>query len=161
MVSNHYGEPRGLSNAASWAKTRPLSDIRELTEPSLVETGSTNSRFRKYTSQRIPHRSRKEAIRGIRSADQALTLVMEKTRSQIGGAVSKAMPQDPSTKRSLPGRHPPPSPSDNNSISSLYSIPPGNVPPRSSSKACAPNVLQARAARPKPDITTDTVITPN
>jgi hypothetical protein len=38
MVGNNFGEPRGHSiNASSWAKIRPLSDIRELTEPSLAE----------------------------------------------------------------------------------------------------------------------------
>ena len=39
MVGNAHTESRGHSaNISSWARTRPLSDIREITEPSLAET---------------------------------------------------------------------------------------------------------------------------
>ena len=39
MVGNAHAESRGHSaNISSWARTRPLSDIREITEPSLAET---------------------------------------------------------------------------------------------------------------------------
>lgn len=39
MVGGGSGESRGHpSNITSWAKTRPLSDIREITEPSLADT---------------------------------------------------------------------------------------------------------------------------
>lgn len=39
MVGSSPGQARGhSSNITSWARTRPLSDIRELTEPSLAET---------------------------------------------------------------------------------------------------------------------------
>lgn len=39
MVGGSSGESRGhSSNITSWARTRPLSDIRELTEPSLADT---------------------------------------------------------------------------------------------------------------------------
>ena len=39
MVGNAHTDSRGHStNITSWARTRPLSDIREITEPSLADT---------------------------------------------------------------------------------------------------------------------------
>ncbi len=143
MVSNHYGEPRGLSNAASWAKTRPLSDIRELTEPSLVETVP-----RIVDSENIPRSaSRTDLARKPSVASKRRPSIDtrhgENKEPDRRSSIESNAPR--SFHQTQPSRTPsPPSPSDNNSISSLYSIPPGNVPPRSSSKACAPNVLQAR-----------------
>jgi hypothetical protein len=43
MLGSHLGEQRGHSVASSWAKTRPLSDIREVTESSLADTIPRNA----------------------------------------------------------------------------------------------------------------------
>ena len=144
MVGNALEDPRSQSlHAPPWTKTRPLSDIRELTEPSLAET--------------IPHRLLSENLPRSSSRNEV---------SRKPSAVSKRRPstdtchgenREPERKNSVEShglgfvhrerssRTPsPPSPADNNSISSIYTIPPGNVPPRSSSQTRARSASRPR-----------------
>lgn len=136
MVGNTATEPRGHSLASSWAKTRPLSDIRELTEPSLADTIA-----------RRPYPSRTDLSRKISLASRR----RPSTDSRLGE--NKELDRKTSTEsngmRIVPGgqasRSPsPPSPADNHSISSIYSIPAGSVPPRSSSRSRARAPSQSR-----------------
>ncbi|XPS81203.1 hypothetical protein M3J09_013143 [Ascochyta lentis] len=158
MVSNSFGEPRASSlHTPSWAKVRPLSDIRELTEPSLADT--------------IPRRLLSDGNLP-RSASRAEV-------SRKPSAASKCRPstdarhaenREPGRKNSIEsnGGRPmyrgqlsrtpsPPSPADNNSVSSIYSIPPGSVPPRSSSRTHARSASQTRQAASAPSSTLPTL----
>jgi hypothetical protein len=153
MVSNTFGEPRGQSvNAPSWAKTRPLSDIRELTEPSLAEA--------------MPQRLCSESNFVPSSSRPSLSLsrrpsFASKYRPSIDGRAENREPERKfssesngvrSGRQGQPSRTPsPPSPADN-SYSSIYSIPPGSVPPRSSSRARARSASRSRAPPAKPPL---------
>ncbi|KAI8941207.1 hypothetical protein NX059_002445 [Plenodomus lindquistii] len=143
MVGNTFGESRGHSIASSWAKMRPLSDIRELTEPSLAETlarrpyheHNQRSSSRTDVSRKISATSKRRPSADVRHAENK-----EPERKTSAGN---------NGLRSIHGRHTsrsssPPSPLDNHSISSIYSIPPGTVPPRSSSRSRARDVSQSR-----------------
>jgi hypothetical protein len=145
MVSNDFGEPRGHSiNASSWARIRPLSDIRELTEPSLADPLPRKPITEKYLpSASRPDLSRKPSVASKRrpsidtrygenkEPDRKISLESNGIRSVHRGRSSRT----PS----------PPSLADNNSISSIYSIPPGSVPPRSSSQTRARSASKPRA----------------
>ncbi|KAF2125755.1 hypothetical protein P153DRAFT_299551 [Dothidotthia symphoricarpi CBS 119687] len=144
MVGNTFGEPRGLSvNAPSWAKPRPLSDIRETTEPSLVDAISRkpfSDNFQRSTSRTELSRRPSVASKRRPSFDTRHGENKEPDRKnsiESGGVRSIHRGRSP---RSLS----PPSPADNNSISSIYSIPPGSVPPRSSSRIRAHSVSRTR-----------------
>ncbi|KAF2634897.1 hypothetical protein P280DRAFT_412896 [Massarina eburnea CBS 473.64] len=134
MVAGAFGEPRAhSSNVISWAKTRPLSDIREITEPSLADT--------------IPQRllSDGNIPRSMSRAD------LSRKPSSIASrrpSVDTRMPEnrEPDRKTSIDsngarsahrGRPRSGTPSPDISISSVYSIPPCSVPPRSSSRVRA------------------------
>ena len=147
MVGNSFGEPRAPSlHAPSWAKARPLSDIRELTEPSLADTIPrrllSDSNLPRSTSR--PEITRKHSAASKRrpstdtrhgenrEPDRKVSIESNGGRSMYRGRSSRT----PS----------PPSPADNNSVSSIYSIPPGNVPPRSSSRTRAQSASQPRQA---------------
>ncbi|KAF1958243.1 hypothetical protein CC80DRAFT_591977 [Byssothecium circinans] len=129
MVSGNFGELRGhSSNVTSWAKSRPLSDIREITEPSLAETIPQ----RLFSESNIPRStsrvdlSRKPSIVARRpSIDSRLAENREPDRKQSidSNGARSAHRGRPSTR----------TPSPDISISSVYSIPPGSVPRRSSS----------------------------
>lgn len=140
MVSNQPSEHRAPSlHAHSWAKTRPLSDIRELTEPSLADTlprrllsdsnlprNASRPDISRKASAASRHRPSTDTRHGEkRDLDRKNSVESNGGRSMYRGRSSRT----PS----------PPSPVDNNSVSSIYSIPPGNVPPRSSSctRACS------------------------
>jgi hypothetical protein len=134
MVSSNFGEPRGHSvNVSSWAKIRPLSDICELTEPSLADTLHRRPPSdRQPRSASRPNVSRKPSVASKRrpSIDTRNGENKEPDR-RASFESSKGIR---SVHQSRSSRTPsPPSPADNNSISSIYSIPRGNVPPRSSS----------------------------
>ncbi|KAF1842897.1 uncharacterized protein K460DRAFT_290980 [Cucurbitaria berberidis CBS 394.84] len=151
MVNNTFCEPRGHSIVSSWTKARPLSDIRELTEPSLADTAprklvsinnqrSTSrtelSRMPSAASRRRPsidtrHGENKEP-------DRKYSIDSNGIRSAYRGRSSRT----PS----------PQSPVDNNSISSIYSIPPSSVPPRSSSRTRARSVSRTRPTPQKPPL---------
>jgi hypothetical protein len=146
MVSNTFGEPRGHSaNAPLWAKTRPLSDIRELTEPSLAEA--------------IPQRLHSESNLVRSSSRPSLSLSRKpsfasKHRPSIDSRAENREPERKvslegngvrSGRRGRPSRTPSPTSPADNSYSSIYSIPPGSVPPRSSSQARARSASRSRA----------------
>jgi hypothetical protein len=134
MVSNSFGEPRGLSShISSWAKARPLSDIRELTEPSLadtiprklhMDTNVPRNTSRSELSRRPSVASRRPSFDTRfgenREPDRKASIDSNGARSAHRGRPASRTPS-------------PPSPADL-SISSVYSIPPGSIPPRSSSR---------------------------
>jgi hypothetical protein len=141
MIAHTFGEPRGHSiNASSWAKIRPLSDIRELTEPSLADT--------------VP---RKPLAHARSTSHQHLLRKPSATRRRPSVDTHTGENREPDRKTSFEShgirsghrgrtsRTPSPSsPADNNSISSIYSIPPGTVPPRSSSRTRARSASKTR-----------------
>jgi hypothetical protein len=145
MVSNNFGEPRGHSiNASSWAKVRPLSDIRELTEPSLADTVA-----RKANTEKLSHNAsrpdllRKPSVASRRRPSIDTRNVENREPDRKASFESTGIR---TAHRGRPSRTPsPPSPADNNSISSIYSIPPGSVPPRSSSRSRAHSTSKPRA----------------
>lgn len=138
LGSGSFSDPRALSvNASPWPKMRPLSDIRELTEPSLAETippkllssdptpgGNSLSR---QQSARSRHRPSIDSRYGEnREPDRKNSFEAERERYGLRSANrGRASSRTPS---------PPKSPLDN-SFSSIFSIPRVNVPPRSSSRA--------------------------
>ena len=99
--------------------TRPLSDIRELTEPSLGELMPKDQLLLGERIERKPSLTRKMSLKATRSA-VALeeTEILEERR----GRRSISLPGTPGT------------PGSQEDHSSVYSIPGGNVPPRSSSQ---------------------------
>lgn len=143
MVGNTHGEPRGHSIASSWAKTRPLSDIRELTEPSLAD----NLVRRPYYESNQRSTSRTEVSRKIsiasrrrRSMDTRHGENMEpERRNSVESSDMRSVRGGPASRSPSP-----PSAADNNSISSIYSVPAGSVPPRSSSRSRARGASQPR-----------------
>ncbi|KAH7382333.1 hypothetical protein BKA66DRAFT_586242 [Pyrenochaeta sp. MPI-SDFR-AT-0127] len=144
LVGNHSGDLRTYSKASSWAKTRPLSDIRELTEPSLADTIPrkliSGDNILRSTSRTKLLRKQSVASRRRPSMDTRHGENREPTRKN-----STESNGIRSIHRGRTSRTPsPPSPADNNSISSIYSIPPGSVPPRSSSQTRARSVSRAR-----------------
>lgn len=147
MANSSFGEPRAQSlHAPSWVEARPLSDIRELTEPSLADAIprrllSDNNLLR---SMSRPEMSRKPSAASRRrpSTDTRYGENREpdrKTSVDSNGARSIHRGQSSRTPS-------PPSPADNNSVSSIYSIPPGSIPPRSSSCTRARSKSRTRQA---------------
>lgn len=149
MIGSNFGEPRGQSiSASSWAKIRPLSDIRELTEPSLADTiprkllseNLTRNTSRHELSRRPSASSRRHPSVDIRHGENKEP--GRKTSIESNGIRS--------AHRGRSSRTPsPPSPVDNNSMNSIYSIPPSNVPPRSSSHTRARSASQTCLQRQK------------
>lgn len=141
MVNNTFGDSRALSaNVQSWAKMRPLSDIRELTEPSLVETIPPKL-LSEHSLPRSTSLSRRPSIasRNRPSMDKRFAENREPERKTSHDFDRQGFR---SGNRGRASRTPsPPSPNDN-TYSSIYSIAPGSVPPRSSSRARS-------ASRPK------------
>ncbi|KAL5113914.1 hypothetical protein ACEQ8H_008197 [Pleosporales sp. CAS-2024a] len=164
MVGSQSGEPRGHSiNLSSWAKIRPLSDIRELTEPSLADpqprkplaTRPSRSASRPDLSHRPSVASRRRPSLDTRHGENREP--DRKASLESNGITCRHRGRSSRTPS------PPPSPADNNSISSIYSIPPGSVPPRSSSRTRArstsepqPPLRQLPQRAPK-SIATDTL----
>ncbi len=118
--------PPAWSTAAvpPWStSTRPLSDIRELTEPSLVEVsnrkdfgGSNLNNNAGNNVHRRPSLSRKPSVKTATRPDQ------------------KPIPSTTCTEEKRGRRSPVCSPGSPADRSSVYSLPPGSVPPRSSSQ---------------------------
>lgn len=136
LNSNIFGESKAPSvHAPSWGKTRPLSDIRELTEPSLVETIPrkllSDTSLPRNTSR--PDISRKPSAASKRrpSIDARRGENQEPNRkNSVESNCGRSVYREHSSRTPSP-----PSPADDNSFSSVYSIPPGSVPPRSSSRS--------------------------
>ena len=147
-MGNSFGEPKGLSShGPSWAKTRPLSDIRELTEPSLADTlprkppfecNLPRSTSRSELSRKPSVASRRPSIDTRfgenREPDRKASIDSNGARSVHRGRPASRTPS-------------PPSPADL-SISSIYSIPPGSIPPRSSSRVRARSASRTRQPPP-------------
>ncbi|KAF2824997.1 hypothetical protein CC86DRAFT_395356 [Ophiobolus disseminans] len=150
MGGSNLSDSRGQSiNASSWARIRPLSDIRELTEPSLVDTiprkllseNHSRNASRQELSRKPSVISRRHPSIDYRNGenrepDRKTSIESNGMRSAHRGRSSRT----PS----------PPSPVDNNSITSIYSIPPSNVPPRSSSQTRALSASRTCQQRQKP-----------
>ncbi|KAG9191145.1 hypothetical protein G6011_09233 [Alternaria panax] len=151
MFGSHLGEQRGHSIASSWAKPRPLSDIREVTESSFADTiprNALSNNFPRSTSRTEMSRRPSVATRRRPSNDNRHCENIEpdrKTSIESNGIRS--------IHRGLTSRTPSPSsPADNISICSIYSLPPGNVPPRSSSRPRAPSTSRTRQPQQIPPI---------
>ena len=141
-----HDEPRALlASTSAWTSTkpRPLSDICELTEPSVADSG--------------PRKLHQENIIPRKSSVSRKPSVASRTRPSVDSQRSRGRDferRDTSGQRDNgvgSGRKegigiPPstPSPADN-TYSSIFSIPRDSVPPRSSSK-----VRNNSASRPKP-----------
>lgn len=144
MVNSTFGEPRGISiNPTSWAKTRPLSDIRELTEPSLADTVPRRPQPDAY----MRSASRQEVSRKPSGTSQRRPSI--DTRNGENREPRRKHSNDSNgirpAQRGRSSRSPSPaSPTDNISISSVYSIPPGSVPPRSSSRTRGGSISRSR-----------------
>jgi hypothetical protein len=153
MVSNTFGEARAQSlHAPSWAKARPLSDIRELTEPSLADT--IPRRF--LSSGNLPQSTSRPEVSRKPSASSKRRPSTE-TRHGENREHDKKNSTESNGGRSIyrgrSSRTPSPtSPVDNNSVSSIYSIPPGSVPPRSSSRTRARSTSRTRQAPAAPPL---------
>ncbi|KAH9873192.1 hypothetical protein J1614_005590 [Plenodomus biglobosus] len=151
MVGNTFSESRGHSIASTWAKTRPLSDIRELTEPSLADTIPR----RPYYENKQRNTSRTDVSRKMSVASRQRPSI--DTRRGENKEPERRHSAESNGMRSFrggpPSRSPsPPSPADNNSISSIYSIPPGSVPPRSSSRSRARCASRSRQQQQRPPV---------
>ncbi|KAL5388802.1 hypothetical protein DPSP01_002907 [Paraphaeosphaeria sporulosa] len=147
MVGGSSGESRcHSSNITSWARTRPLSDIRELTEPSLAD--SIPGRL--LSDKHLPRSaSRNELTRkpSVASRRPSLDTRLAENREPDGkpsidsnGVRSAHRGRSGEASRT-------PSPADL-SISSIYSIPPGSIPPRSSSRIRARSASRNRIPLP-------------
>ncbi|KAF7678587.1 hypothetical protein GT037_003968 [Alternaria burnsii] len=151
MLGSHLGEQRGHSIASSWAKTRPLSDIRELTESSLADTIPRNalSNYFPRSISRTEMSRRPSAATGRRPSNDnrhGENIEPDRKNSIESNGIR-------STCRGRASRTPSPSsPADNISICSIYSVPAGNVPPRSSSRPRAPSTSRTRQPQQIPPI---------
>jgi hypothetical protein len=144
MVNSSFGEPRGISiNPASWAKARPLSDIRELTEPSLADTVSRRPQVDTYMhSTSRQEVSRKPSGTSKRRPSMDLCNGENKEPHRKNSNDTNGIR---TVQRGQSSRPPSPaSPTDNISISIVYSIPPGSVPQRSSSRTGAGSISRSR-----------------
>ncbi|KAJ4362032.1 hypothetical protein N0V83_010974 [Neocucurbitaria cava] len=151
MVGNQICEPRGHSHATSWTKIRPLSDIRELTEPSLADTIPRN--LLSDNVQRSTSRADISNMPCVTSRRRPSTDIRYGENKEPERKTSIESNGNRSFYRGRSSRTPSPqSPPDNNSISSIYSIPPGSVPPRSSSRTRVRSASRARPAQQKPPI---------
>ena len=151
MLSIHLGEQRGHSTASSWAKPRPLSDIREVTESSFADTLPRNAltnNFPRSTSRTEMSRKPSIATRRRPSNDNRYGENVEPDRKNSIESNGIRSIQRGRTSRSPS----PSSPADNHSISSIYSIPAGTVPPRSYSRPRAPSTSRTRQPQQIPPI---------
>ncbi|KAF2449784.1 hypothetical protein P171DRAFT_200045 [Karstenula rhodostoma CBS 690.94] len=151
MVSGGSGESRvHSSNITSWARTRPLSDIRELTEPSLADTIPSRLLSDRYLPRSASRNelTRKPSVASRRpSLDARLAENREPDRktSIDSNGVRSAHRGRSSQTTGEASRTPPPA---DLSISSIYSIPPGSIPPRSSSRTRARSASRNRIPLP-------------
>lgn len=153
MVNNTLGDPRPqLTHAPSWStaaippwptKARPLSDIRELTEPSLVEVVPRKPLPENISRKTSLQRNRSVASNHRPSIDSHLAENKHAEKKEGGNRASDRVG---SGSRGKPSSTPP-SPVDN-TYSSIYSIPCGSVPPRSSSQPRIQGVSQPRQPPP-------------
>ncbi|KAF1832218.1 hypothetical protein BDW02DRAFT_604875 [Decorospora gaudefroyi] len=142
MLGNNLGEPKGHSAASSWAKPRPLSDIREVTESSFADSLPRN-----ILSSNLPRNtSRTEMSLKPSSASRRRPSIDTRHGENVEPDRKNSIECNAirSTHRGRSRTPSPQSPADNNSISSIYSIPANNVPPRSSSRPRAHSASRTR-----------------
>jgi hypothetical protein len=153
MGNNTLETSRGQSlTVPPWAKTRPLSDIRELTEPSLAETIPR----RLLSENNLPRSSSRTEVSREPSAVSKRRPSVDTCHGENRepeGKNSIECNRVGSVYRGRSSRTPsPPSPADNNSVSSIYSIPPQSVPPRSSSRTRARSASRPRKPQVPPSL---------
>lgn len=150
MVNSTIGDSQ-LLNGSNWVaagqppwptKTRPLSDIRELTEPSLVEIVPRKPLPENITRKPSISRTRSVASNRRPSLDSHLAENRGPDKKESANRVSDSRGRGSSTPS-------PTSPADN-TYSSIYSIPRSSVPPRSSSQAGVRSTSRPRAPLPVP-----------
>ncbi|KAF1971277.1 hypothetical protein BU23DRAFT_471373 [Bimuria novae-zelandiae CBS 107.79] len=142
MVGNAQGDSRGHSSiTTSWARTRPLSDIREITESSLADTIPR----RLLSEKQLPHSGSHTEL--TQKPSVASRLASLDPRLAENREPDRKTSIDSNGVRSTHRGRRTPSPVDL-SISSIYSIPPGSIPPRSSSKTRARSASQGRFTLP-------------
>lgn len=143
VEGQHSGRPIRNTNAPPWSTsgippwstaTRPLSDIRELTEPSLADAPNRNASLRRNFSKRSGRSDRRNGS-------------LKRKDSVIKGAESP-----PPERKERRGRESPHSLSTPGDRSSIYSIPPANVPPRSSSRKRSTSQLRKVFLDPPPPL---------
>ncbi|KAA8624816.1 hypothetical protein PtrSN002B_008726 [Pyrenophora tritici-repentis] len=148
ITGSQLGEPRGHSIASLWAKTRPLSDIREVTESSFADTLPRNimannilqSNSRTDMTLKPSVTSRRRPSNDTRHGENA----EPDRKNSVESNGIRSLYRGPSSPTPSPK-----SPGDNDSISSIYSVPPSNVPPRSSSR---PRAYSTSRPRQQPQI---------
>lgn len=150
-TGSQLDEPRGHSIASSWAKTRPLSDIREVTESSFADTLPRNilannipqSTSRTDMTLKLSVASRRRPSNDTRHGEN----VEPDRKNSVDSNGIRSIYRGQSSRTPSPK-----SPGDNNSISSIYSVPPGNVPPRLSSRPRAYSSSRTRQQQQIPPI---------
>ncbi|KAL7772533.1 hypothetical protein CFE70_002492 [Pyrenophora teres f. teres 0-1] len=151
IAGGQLGEPRGHSIASLWAKTRPLSDIREVTESSFADTLPRNimaNNIPQTTSRTDMTLKPSVTSRRRPSNDTRYPENAEPDRkNSIESNGIRSFYRGPSSRTPSPK-----SPGDNDSISSIYSVPPGNVPPPSSSRPRAYSTSRPRQQQQIPPI---------
>jgi len=150
-TGSQLGEPRGHSIASSWAKTRPLSDIREVTESSFADTLPRN-----IMANNIPQSASRTDMT-LKPSVASRRRPSNDTRYGENAEPDRKTSVESSCIRSIyrgrSSRTPSPkSPGDNDSISSIYSVPPANVPSRSSSRPRAYSTSRTRQQQQIPPI---------
>lgn len=158
VVGSHLGEPRGHSIASSWAKPRPLSDIREVTESSFADTLPRNimaaalprSTSRTDMSLKPSCASRRRPSNDTRHGEG----VEPDKNNSVESSGLRSVQRGPSSRTPSP-----PSIADDNSVTSIYSIPASNVPPRSSSRPRAQSTSRTRQQIPPINIIQPTATT--
>lgn len=132
-----------IAGLPPWAtKTRPLSDIRELTEPSLVEVAPRKLPPENTACKPSLSRSRSVASNRRPSVDSHLADNRGPAQKDTENRISDSRGQHSATPS-------PPSPA-NNTYSSIYSIPRSNVPRCSSSQPGARSASRLRVPPPVP-----------
>ena len=148
IVNNTIGNLPLLNGSAwvtaglpPWAtKTRPLSDIREPTEPSLVEVAPRKLPPENTACKPSLSRNRSAASNRRPSVDNHLAENRGPGKKDTENRISDSRGRDSATPSPL-------SPT-NNTYSSIYNIPSSNVPPRSSSQPRARSASRPRVPPP-------------
>jgi hypothetical protein len=126
-----------------WAtKTRPLSDIRELTEPSLVEVAPRKLPPENTACKPPLSRNRSVASNRRPSVDSHLAENRGPGKKDTENRISGSRGRDSAT--------PSPPSLANNTYSRIYSIPRSNIPRRSSSQLGARSASRPRVPPPVP-----------
>lgn len=134
MVSNRLGgSPHLSANSSAWiTKSRPLSDIRELTEPSLADSGPRNHLQESLVAERnSASRNPCRLSQQRSSTDNRLSenRVCDGQNISSWGEDGSGFGVNGRRRRSPPPQNPP-----KTTYTSIYDIPRDSIPPRSSSQ---------------------------